>query len=87
MFHGPSSETPAEIRMARALGADAIGMSTVLEAITARHAGLAVLGISCITNFAAGVSNHVLSYEEVMETTSQSSRRFSQLLDLAMDCI
>jgi purine-nucleoside phosphorylase len=66
-FTGPSYETPAEIRMARILGADAVGMSTVPEVIAARHMGIRVLGISCITNKAAGVSREKLDHNEVLE--------------------
>jgi len=66
-FTGPSFETPAEIRMARTLGADAVGMSTVPEAIAAHHAGMKVIGISCITNMAAGVLKQKLTHEEVIE--------------------
>jgi purine-nucleoside phosphorylase len=77
---GPSYETPAEIRMLRALGADAVGMSTVPEAIVARHMGLKVLGISCITNMAAGVLDKPIVHEEVIETGERVRATFTELL-------
>ncbi|MGG1313536.1 purine-nucleoside phosphorylase [Cohnella laeviribosi] len=77
---GPNYETPAEIRMLRVLGADAVGMSTVSEVIVAKHAGLDVLGISCISNMAAGILDQPLSHEEVMETTERVKSRFIQLV-------
>lgn len=77
---GPSYETPAEIRMLRALGADAVGMSTVSEVIVARHAGIEVLGISCISNMAAGILDQPLSHEEVMETTDRVKQQFLQFV-------
>ena len=82
MFSGPNYETPAEVRMARYLGADAVGMSTVPEALTAAQCGIKVLGVSCITNLAAGVSPHKLSHEEVMETTAMAHDKFHALVDL-----
>jgi purine-nucleoside phosphorylase len=77
---GPSYETPAEIRAFRALGADLVGMSTVPEAIAARHAGMKVLGISCVTNLAAGVSPQPLSHDEVIETSRRRAANLSRLL-------
>ena len=77
---GPSYETPAEIRMLRLLGADAVGMSTVPEAIVARHMGLRVLGVSCITNMAAGVLDRPISHEEVIETGERVRETFAELL-------
>lgn len=77
---GPSYETPAEIRMLRTLGADAVGMSTVPEAIIARHCGMRVLGISCITNMAAGVLDQPINHEEVMETGERVREIFAELL-------
>lgn len=77
---GPSYETPAEIRMLAALGADAVGMSTVPEAICARHMGLRVAGISCITNLAAGLSAQPLSHQEVTETGEKVKNDFIRLL-------
>ena len=78
---GPSYETPAEIRAFRALGADAVGMSTVPEAICARHMGIEVLGISCISNMAAGILDQQLTEEEVIETTSRVRHSFIALLE------
>ena len=79
--HGPSYETPAEIRAFRTLGADAVGMSTVPEAIVARHMGLEVLGISCISNAAAGVLPQPLVHDEVMAVARQVRGEFSALLE------
>ena len=79
-FTGPAYETPAEIQMSRLLGADAVGMSTVCEAIAAHHAGMRVCGISCITNMAAGVLNQPLSHEEVTMTGDRIAPLFRQLL-------
>jgi purine-nucleoside phosphorylase len=77
---GPSYETPAEIHLLRNLGADAVGMSTVPEAIVARHMGLEVLGISCITNMAAGISDEPINHEEVMATGDRVRETFAELL-------
>jgi purine-nucleoside phosphorylase len=80
-LHGPSYETPAEIRYLRGIGADAVGMSTVPEAIVARHMGMEVLGISCITNPAAGVLPQPLAHDEVMEVARRVAGEFSNLLE------
>ena len=77
---GPSYETPSEIRVFRQIGADAVGMSTVPEAIAARHQGIKVLGISCITNLAAGMSDEPINHKEVMETGEKVSAIFKELL-------
>ncbi|MBQ3095751.1 MAG: purine-nucleoside phosphorylase [Clostridia bacterium] len=77
---GPNYETPTEIRMYRALGADAVGMSTAVEAIAARHAGLRICGISCISNLAAGISPTPLSHEEVQETANRVAPQFRLLI-------
>ncbi|HUE88473.1 MAG TPA: purine-nucleoside phosphorylase [Vicinamibacterales bacterium] len=79
--HGPSYETPAEIRAFRTLGADAVGMSTVPEAIVARQMNLEVLGISCISNMAAGVLPQPLHHDEVMQTTRRVREQFIALLE------
>jgi purine-nucleoside phosphorylase len=80
-LHGPSYETPAEIRYLRTIGADAVGMSTVPEAIAARHAGLDVLGLSCISNMAAGVNPEPLDHDEVLAATRRASADVARLLE------
>lgn len=85
MFTGPSFETPAEIRFARTIGADAAGMSTVPEAIIANHAGLEIIGISLMTNMAAGVLDQPLSGEEVNAAAAVARDKFGTVLDLAID--
>jgi purine-nucleoside phosphorylase len=81
---GPQYETPAEVRMIQTLGAQAIGMSTVLEAIQARALGLEIAGFSCLTNFAAGISPTPLSHEEVLETGKAAAAEFGRLLTAAL---
>jgi purine-nucleoside phosphorylase len=78
---GPTYETPAEVKMLQTLGADATGMSTVPEVCVARHMGARVIGISCITNQAAGITGHELSHEEVTETAARVRQTFEALLD------
>jgi len=80
-LHGPSYETPAEIRFLRTIGADAVGMSTVPEALVARHMDMEVLGLSCITNPAAGVLPEPLRHDEVMEVARRVKGEFSALLE------
>lgn len=82
---GPQYETPAEVRMLRQLGADAIGMSTVLEAIQARALGLEVAGFSCLTNWAAGIGSASLSHEEVLEVGQNAASTFARLLEASLD--
>ena len=84
---GPSYETPAEIHLLRNLGADAVGMSTVPEAIVARHMGIEVLGISCITNMAAGISDEPINHEEVMATGDRVRATFTELLQRVIGAI
>ncbi|WP_431790761.1 purine-nucleoside phosphorylase [Kocuria palustris] len=79
-FPGPHYETPAEVRMAGVLGADLVGMSTALEAIAARHAGLEVLGLSLVTNLAAGIQQTPLSHQEVVEAGQAAGPRIAELL-------
>ena len=77
---GPAYETPAEIRMCRSWGADAVGMSTACEAMAARHMGMEVCGISCITNLAAGMSTQQLNHKEVQETADRVAEQFKKLI-------
>ena len=77
---GPSYESPAEIRMFKTLEADAVGMSTVVEAIAANHAGMKICGISCVTNLAAGIADYKLTEEEVLEAGAAAAPRFKELL-------
>lgn len=82
---GPNYETPAEIRMCRILGGDAVGMSTACEAMAARHMGLEVCGISCITNMAAGVSDRPLDHQEVQEIADKVSGEFKKLITAVIE--
>ncbi|WP_026508871.1 purine-nucleoside phosphorylase [Butyrivibrio sp. MC2013] len=77
---GPSFESPAEIRMLRTLGADAVGMSTVVEAIAGRHVGMRIVGVSCVSNQAAGMTNNPLTHEEVQMAADMTAPKFSLLV-------
>ena len=80
-FTGPAYETPAEVRMAKRLGADLVGMSTVPEAVAATHMGAGVVGISLVTNLAAGISDDPLSHEEVTEAATKAREPFTAVVD------
>ena len=86
-FSGPTYETPAEVRMAQILGADAVGMSTAPEVIVASHSGMDVIGISCITNMAAGILDQPLDHEEVIETTQKVKSEFLSLVKTVVNKI
>ena len=86
-FRGPNFDTPAEIRFAETIGADAVGMSTVPEILAARHCGLPVIGISCITNLAAGITGEVLTHEEVQETADMVKGQFKTLVKTIVEKI
>lgn len=79
-FTGPNYETPAEVRLAQKWGGDAVGMSTACEAMAARHMGLEICGISCITNMAAGISKEELNHKEVQETADRVAKSFKELI-------
>ena len=87
MYSGPNYETPAEVRMARIVGADAVGMSTVPEALVAAACGIAVVGISCITNLAAGVTDNKLNHQEVIETAALVHDKFHTLVNLILEIL
>lgn len=87
LLTGPSYETPAEIRMIRTLGGDAVGMSTVPEVIIANHSGMKVIGISCLTNMAAGILNEPLNHKEVIETSNMVKSKFMSLMSSLIETL
>ena len=87
MFSGPTYETPAEVRFARIVGADAVGMSTVPEVIISNHCGIKTVGISCLTNMAAGILDQPLNHEEVIETSTRVKENFIKLMNKVIETI
>lgn len=87
MFSGPTYETPSEVKMAGILGGDAVGMSTVPEVIVANHCGIKTVGISCLTNMAAGILNQQLNHEEVIETSNRVKNDFIKLMNKVIELI
>lgn len=87
MFSGPTYETPAEVRFAKFMGGDAVGMSTVPEVIVANHCGIKTVGISCLTNMAAGILNQPLNHEEVIETSAKVKNDFIKLMNKVIEII
>lgn len=85
MMSGPTYETPAEVRMVRILGGDAVGMSTAPEVIIANHSGIKVLGISCLTNMAAGILEQPLDHSEVIETSNKAKNNFISLMEALIE--
>ena len=83
-LRGPQYETPAEIRMLQAMGADAVGMSTVLEALQAKALGMEVLGFSCLTNWGAGLSEAGLDHADVLHTGQSAAAQMTRLLEMAL---